>query len=344
MTSLNALKFSLLPGLSRRHHVGPNPNPNASAGTRRSGYDVVRTADGCHSNPLYHFTADSKKYPARRFSPVTTPKYALGGCFTCDWHRAHRSAQGWLLERQASLSLLPMTSYSMKCYAEGHDIRALLLLLFLHVWGDFELRGHKFNQHSAYIFSALEICNSTEMAEILGIVASVAALIQLAHYGEKFAKALLNFSKQNSSPRKEVDRCASQAQDFSDCINMTHFTLERHFANFTKSPLLQYLSSQGILDRILNRSELIEWRLDKATIRVRSLLGGGNAVFNFFKWWYQKDSILDLFPEMDSVKISLQLLVSATQLEVLDMECKDSPWDTGKFISNEKHMYSSTQF
>ncbi|KAI3548317.1 hypothetical protein CSPX01_03113 [Colletotrichum filicis] len=176
------------------------------------------------------------------------------------------------------------------------------------------------------------------MAEILGIVASVAALIQLAHYGEKFAKALFNFSKQNSSPRKEVDRCASQAQDFSDCINMTHFTLERHFANYTKSPLLQYLSFQGILDRILNRSELIEWRLDKATIRVRSLLGGGNAVFNFLKWWYQKDSILDLFPEMNSVKISLQLLVSATQLEVLDMECKDSLCDTEKLISNEKHM------
>ncbi|KAK1495034.1 hypothetical protein CABS01_11262 [Colletotrichum abscissum] len=176
------------------------------------------------------------------------------------------------------------------------------------------------------------------MAEILGIVANVAALIQLAHYGEKFAKALLNFSKQNSSPRKEVDRCASQAQDFSDCINMTHFTLERHFANFTKSPLLQYLSSQGILDRILNRSKSIEWQLDKATIRVRSLLGGGNAVFNFLKWWYQKDSILDLFPEMNSVKISLQLLVSATQLEVLDMECKDSLWDTEKLISNEKHI------
>ncbi|KAI3545285.1 hypothetical protein CABS03_04009 [Colletotrichum abscissum] len=180
------------------------------------------------------------------------------------------------------------------------------------------------------------------MAEILGIVANVAALIQLAHYGEKFAKALLNFSKQNSSPRKEVDRCASQAQDFSDCINMTHFTLERHFANFTKSPLLQYLSSQGILDRILNRSKSIEWQLDKATIRVRSLLGGGNAVFNFLKWWYQKDSILDLFPEMNSVKISLQLLVSATQLEVLDMECKDSLWDTEKLISNEKHMYVLT--
>lgn len=181
------------------------------------------------------------------------------------------------------------------------------------------------------------------MAEILGIVASVAALIQLANYSEKFAKALLKFSRQNSSLRKEVDRCVFRAQDFSYCIDLTQFALERHFRKYTESSLLRYLLSQGILQGILNRSRLIRWRLEKAIKRVRSLLRGGNAVFNFFKWWYQKDSILDLFPEMDSVKISLQLLVSATQLEVLDMECNDSLFDSEKFTSNEEQMYVFTK-
>ncbi|KAK7458504.1 hypothetical protein Landi51_01327 [Colletotrichum acutatum] len=69
----------------------------------------------------------------------------------------------------------------------------------------------------------------------------------------------------------------------------------------------------------------------------------GNAILNFFKWWYQKDGILDLFPEMVSVKISLQLLVSATQLEVLDMECSGSLLDSEKLNSNEKQMYVSTK-
>ncbi|KXH60233.1 hypothetical protein CSAL01_11687 [Colletotrichum salicis] len=123
---------------------------------------------------------------------------------------------------------------------------------------------------------------------------------------------------------------------------MTHFALERHFDKYTKSPVLQHIQSQGILHRLLNRSELIEWRLEKATKQVRTRLSGGNAVLNFFKWWVQKDCILDLFPEMDCVKTSLLLLMSTTQLEVLNMERNDSYSDSEKVNSIEGQMTKET--
>ncbi|KXH39078.1 hypothetical protein CNYM01_08895 [Colletotrichum nymphaeae SA-01] len=119
---------------------------------------------------------------------------------------------------------------------------------------------------------------------------------------------------------------------------MTQFSLEGHFRKYTESPLLQYIVSKGILHGILDRSELMELRFEKATKRVQTRLVGGNAIFKFFKWYYQKDSILDLFPEMDSLKVSLLLLMSATQLEVLDMECNNSLSDREKLIFNEKHI------
>ncbi|KAK1676134.1 hypothetical protein BDP55DRAFT_661856 [Colletotrichum godetiae] len=192
--------------------------------------------------------------------------------------------------------------------------------------------------------SPSEILSSTtfnsffDMAEVLGIVASVSALIQLVEYGKKFAKALYLFSEQSGSQRKEVQRYAFQAQDFSDCINITQFALEQHFDKYTESPVLRHILSQGILRRLLNWSELIEWRLRKATKHVRTRLSGGNAVLNFFKWWYQKDCILDLFPEMECVKTSLLLLMSTTQLEVLSMERNDSHSDSEKVKSIEGHI------
>ncbi|KAK1727064.1 uncharacterized protein BDZ83DRAFT_227125 [Colletotrichum acutatum] len=137
--------------------------------------------------------------------------------------------------------------------------------VFFIAWGDCDLRVHLFIQNIVYIFFTPNIRSLLEMAEVLGIVASVAALIQLAKYGEKFAKVLIRYSKQSSSPGKEVERCAFQAQDFSDCIDMTQFALERHFDKYTESSLLQYLLSQGILQGILNRSKLIKWQLEMAT-------------------------------------------------------------------------------
>ncbi|KAK1623796.1 hypothetical protein BDP81DRAFT_399142 [Colletotrichum phormii] len=161
------------------------------------------------------------------------------------------------------------------------------------------------------------------MAEVLGLVSSFAAIIQLVQYGEKFAKALYQYSEQQGYRTDEIERYAIQAITFSDVVRTAHFSLNQHCKKYPKSPVLDFIATQGALDNIAFQSESVELRLRKATSQVRSYLGSRNFVLSFFKWWYQKDCIKDLFPEMESIKTSLQLLMATAHFEIATMERND---------------------
>ncbi|OHE98386.1 hypothetical protein CORC01_06382 [Colletotrichum orchidophilum] len=161
------------------------------------------------------------------------------------------------------------------------------------------------------------------MAEVLGFVASFAALIQLVQYGAKFAEALYQFSEQSGSPTEEIERFALQASTFSFVISTAHCSLDQHCKNYPDSPVLRFISTNGVLYSISYQSDSIKSRLRKAIRRVKNRLGSKNVVFNFLKWWYQKDSIKDLFPEMECIKTSLQLLLATAQFEIAKLEHND---------------------
>ncbi|KAK1516623.1 hypothetical protein CPAR01_16239 [Colletotrichum paranaense] len=161
------------------------------------------------------------------------------------------------------------------------------------------------------------------MAEVLGLVSSFAAIIQLVQYGEKFAKALYQYSEQRGYRAEKIEHYANDVVTFSDVVRTAHFSLSQHCKKYPGSPVLDFIATQGVLNNIAFQSGSVEQRLKKATSQIRSCLGSKSFVLSFFNWLYQKDSIKDLFPEMESIKTSLQLLLATAHFEIVTMERND---------------------
>ncbi|EXF86001.1 hypothetical protein CFIO01_05936 [Colletotrichum fioriniae PJ7] len=178
------------------------------------------------------------------------------------------------------------------------------------------------------------------MTEVLGLVSSFAAIIQLVQYGEKFAKALYQYSEQRGYRAEKIEHYANDVVTFSDVVRTAHFSLTQHCKKYPESPVLDFIATQGVLNNIASQSGSVEQRLKIAASQIRSCLGSKSFVLSFFKWWYQRNSIKDLFPEMESIKTSLQLLLATAQFEIVTME-RDDP-RSGSIMTGVKELEIST--
>ncbi|KAL0932333.1 uncharacterized protein CTRU02_213286 [Colletotrichum truncatum] len=174
------------------------------------------------------------------------------------------------------------------------------------------------------------------MAEIVGIVASLAAIIQLIEYGEKLSRQLYKFSDFIKFKAEEVEECAARTQLFSDTVNLARSTLDKYCEENKKSAVIEYISSSHILPSLNKTCASVTRRLYRATRQVKGLRSGGSGLITFIRWWYQKDAIMVLFPEMDSYKTTLMLLMHSAQMEGLTMIMKNLPPGSYEEISKIK--------
>ncbi|KAK1987774.1 hypothetical protein LZ30DRAFT_684400 [Colletotrichum cereale] len=166
------------------------------------------------------------------------------------------------------------------------------------------------------------------MAEVIGIVASAAALIQLVRYGKKSAHALYGFSRRAGISKIDVERCANHVRTFSLTVGLAHEALEEYGTDPSASPVFEFISSRKVLSAISIDSESLVSRLTLAVKRFRGLAAGGRTPMAFIKWWLHKDDVMALFPEMERIKTNLMLIIAVIQLKMLYIKPKTEPSDS----------------
>jgi hypothetical protein len=152
------------------------------------------------------------------------------------------------------------------------------------------------------------------MAEVLAITGGLAAALQLSSYAKKLAKALYRFSKDAGAARREVERFSNQVQSFSDTVGLAHGTLSHFCSENPRSPVVVYISSNDVLKNIGSEAMAVKAHLRKIQHQVIGLRSSV-TLWAIVKWAYKKSTISELFPEMESVKTSLSLVIATAQLE-----------------------------
>ncbi|AEO63036.1 uncharacterized protein THITE_2084540 [Thermothielavioides terrestris NRRL 8126] len=152
------------------------------------------------------------------------------------------------------------------------------------------------------------------MAEVLAVAGGIAAIFELAKAGWRFADTLSQFARHAGAAGFEVERFANQVEAFSDAVELAQLILSRHLHRNQESSVVTYIRRQNILDIIGTEANIVQRRLRATQDQVMGL-ESRSVVLASIKWLLRRSSIMQLSPEMESVKSTLSLLVDIAQLE-----------------------------
>jgi hypothetical protein len=160
------------------------------------------------------------------------------------------------------------------------------------------------------------------MAEVLAITGGLAAALQLSSCAKKFATALYRFADDAGTAGLEVERFANQVRSFSETVTVAHGTLSHFCSENPRSPVVVYISSNDVLKNIGTEAMAVQAHLRQIQHQVVGLRSSV-TLWASVKWSFKKSSILELSPEMESVKTSLILVITTAHFEVAMARYKD---------------------
>jgi len=155
------------------------------------------------------------------------------------------------------------------------------------------------------------------MAEILALTASIIAIGQAAEKAFKVADSLYRTARRVQTAKDDISGFALKVTNFATAVDAVHISLKYHTSGEDmKSPVLEFIAEHDTLKKLAAQSRRVTDAIRKLRGPIKEL-EGELSVWKRLKWVMQKKEILALDPEMESVKSSLQLVLSVVMLEVL---------------------------
>lgn len=174
--------------------------------------------------------------------------------------------------------------------------------------------------------------------EFLALAAAVATITQLVHYSDGFASYLRDFARTLNTAKEEVGHFASQLQTFAHVTGLARTSIQEHYRKYPESPVFTYIREKEVLENLNEELRFVRRRLKEAKRRVYGVKGSKSRILMKIRWSLNKKSILGIFPEMESVKTILNLMVSIATLERLGIEKRESPGSSAEVEELEKEM------
>lgn len=175
------------------------------------------------------------------------------------------------------------------------------------------------------------------MAELLALPASIAAIVQLAEYGFRFARTLHSFASHAGSASEEIELFEIQVRSSSQVIGLARASLHQHCSKHPDSSVLTYISAHNVIDDLAKESKLVEKRLRNARHQVMSM-NSWHKLLVMIKWSLRKASILGLSADMEKVKTSLGLILATAHFEVANLALSKAPLSSEERVVLQKEM------
>lgn len=154
------------------------------------------------------------------------------------------------------------------------------------------------------------------MAEVVGLAASIIAIIGIAETATKVARSLLRIARKAGTARDDIQTLASSIMAFSAVIQVAHDSLKAHHQKDPKSPVLKYIAEHKVLRDLKFQSDIVEEHIENIEPQLRTICSRIDLLTRF-RWWKQESEVKALGPEMESVKTNLLVLMHVIVLEVL---------------------------
>jgi hypothetical protein len=157
------------------------------------------------------------------------------------------------------------------------------------------------------------------MADPLSLAASIVAIGGAAATALKISIALCDAARTVREAADDIESFSLDVRSFALVAQLGHDSLERHQRRSPLSHVLQYIESHNVIEQLAKQSERTKDRLEKAWKSANTLESSGKLVTKF-RWMMKKGQIQGLKPEMESLKTSLQVVMSSIMMEFLQQK------------------------
>ncbi|KAJ2895782.1 hypothetical protein MKZ38_006175 [Zalerion maritima] len=154
------------------------------------------------------------------------------------------------------------------------------------------------------------------MAEVVGLAASIVAIVSTAATAAKFASTVLRIAREVGSTREDLRWLGIQVNGFSATTEMAYDALRPHLDDISKSKSLTYMDRNNRVNRVIDEACWVRDALRRHLPELREIKYQSRLI-RFFNWKMMKPDIRELGQRMECVKNSLMLLVNVVQLEKL---------------------------
>ena len=151
----------------------------------------------------------------------------------------------------------------------------------------------------------------------LSLTASLIAVGQAAATALQIAQKLCELVRAIKSAPEEIESLTLDLRVFGCLVEMGQGCLERHCKKTPQSSVLRYIESRSILEQLGVQSERTTTRLLRLKDKTGDIHESQSQFLTRLKWLLKKGDIKAMKPDMESVKLSLQLVMAAIQLEAL---------------------------
>lgn len=159
------------------------------------------------------------------------------------------------------------------------------------------------------------------MAEVLGVIASVATIASLAKPTVRLTKALRSIAQHKDPIANAICRIAAQIEMSATTVDLAVQQLKGHCSTLQKMPdaptgVLQYISKNKSVDILIRGTEAVAKQLKDAQHGLKSM-SGQNAFLKRFKWYVWNKMELDsLFPDMQLLGLCLSFVCPILKMEI----------------------------
>jgi hypothetical protein len=153
--------------------------------------------------------------------------------------------------------------------------------------------------------------------EVIGLAASIVAIGQAAQIALNMSRSMRRLARRIRAAQDDIRQFAEDIDIFSSVIGAAHFSLYSHCdTEKTLTPVLRYIEHSKVLDRLVEQSDGVIDHIRELKPRIRSL-ESRIPLKTKFKWLFRRTEVEALRPKMESVKASLNLIITIVTLEVV---------------------------
>jgi len=144
-------------------------------------------------------------------------------------------------------------------------------------------------------------------ASIIGIGTAAGSAI-------KISKTIYHFCKTIHGAKHDIQAFAKDVETYGTVIRFAHLSLDRHLGS--ESPVLDFMDTQHVLVQLKQQADRVKVQIKQLVRRIRPLRNK-NEWWTRVKWVWQKPDFEAVGPKMESVKSSLNVVVTFIMMEVM---------------------------
>lgn len=154
------------------------------------------------------------------------------------------------------------------------------------------------------------------MIDPISFTASLVAILGTGTAALKYSISFYELARAVKSASDDIERFALDIRFFGTLMKTGYRCLETYYAKEPNSQVLNYFEELQIIASLSEQSKRTKKRIRRAWHRADSVPSGFKIVTRL-KWIFRKGEVEAIYPDMERLKTSLQLIMTFVNFEAV---------------------------